>query len=414
MYKAILVALAVSLLESSQLLAQTGVQSNCPPVQAECPQPRLEAFQGAIADCCNTPVAFDRFWGSTEYLLWWMKSAPLPVPIVTTGDPSVGFPGLNTAGGIGSPGTRVLYGDSNVNFGAFSGIRLTAGGWIDSYGTYGLEVSGFLLQNMSNTWSDGSNAAGSPPLYFPRFNPLNGFEDAVPISDPLRGFSGNVNVTSTLQVWGAEANGVLSLWTRPGLEILGLVGFTSLGLGESLQINNTTNDLIFGKTTNLQDYFGTHNQFYGAQFGARANMVWNSWSLDVTGKLAMGATVQSVNIQGSISQPGLGTFPGGFFTQPSNIGRTTSSEFGVIPSVDLKLGCQLTNHIGVFVGFTFLYWNQVVRPGDQMDHSVNVTQNAILDPNGVGKLIGPAQPTPFFNRTDFWATGVNFGLTFDF
>jgi hypothetical protein len=58
--------------------------------------------------------------------------------------------------------------------------------------------------------------------------------------------------------------------------------------------------------------------------------------------------------------------------------------------------------------------NSVVRPGDQIDHTVNITQNAILDPNGVGKLIGPAQPNALFNRTDFWALGLNFGLIFSF
>jgi hypothetical protein len=61
-----------------------------------------------------------------------------------------------------------------------------------------------------------------------------------------------------------------------------------------------------------------------------------------------------------------------------------------------------------------MYWNQVVRPGDQMSHSVNLTQNAVLDPNGTGKLVGPAQPAPLFNRTDFWATGLNFGVEFRF
>src|SRR5579862_9359812 len=39
-----------------------------------------------------------RFWARSEYLLWWVKNTPLPVPIVTTGNPNIGFPLGNTAG----------------------------------------------------------------------------------------------------------------------------------------------------------------------------------------------------------------------------------------------------------------------------------------------------------------------------
>src|SRR5581483_3249784 len=32
-----------------------------------------------------------RGWARVDYLLWWVKNSPLPVPVVTTGDPRVGF-----------------------------------------------------------------------------------------------------------------------------------------------------------------------------------------------------------------------------------------------------------------------------------------------------------------------------------
>src|SRR5580698_2208341 len=141
-YKALLVAVVVSLLVTSQLGAQTGPLSTLPPLPVvpsptsnvstqkaladspaipNCPTiPECPAVPdcSALADCMNAGCCTgSRFWGSAEYLLWWTKNAPLPVPIVTTGDPAVGFPALNTAGAIGSNGTRVLLGDSNVNFG---------------------------------------------------------------------------------------------------------------------------------------------------------------------------------------------------------------------------------------------------------------------------------------------------------
>ena len=51
----------------------------------------------------------------------------------------------------------------------------------------------------------------------------------------------------------------------------------------------------------------------------------------------------------------------------------------------------------------------VVRPGNQIDRNINTSQNAFY---GTGILTGPASPAPLFNRTDFWAQGVNFGLQF--
>ena len=59
-----------------------------------------------------------------------------------------------------------------------------------------------------------------------------------------------------------------------------------------------------------------------------------------------------------------------------------------------------------------MYWIRVLRPGNQIDHGVNLTQNAVLDPNGVGMLVGPARPVPPFNRSDFWAQGLSLGLEF--
>ncbi len=439
MQNAILIALAVLLLETTQIFAQSlppnvppSTQPNIPPATLpnvspstlpNAPPPGLTSSPPPGNAFLETEIPvllsndrsqLNQFWARADYLLWWTKSAPLPVPIVTTGNSAVGFPTLNTAGAIGSPGTRVLLGDSNLNYDAFSGVRLSIGKWFDTEETYGAEISGFLLQNMVFNWSAGSNAAGSPPLYFPRFNPVAGFEDALPISDPLRGFSGSVTATSRLQLGGAEINGVFCMTSQPGLEVQALVGFRFLSLSESFEINNTTTDLISNTVTSLRDYFGTNNQFYGSQIGVRALYDMNQLTLGVTCQLALGATVQTVNTQGSISQVNSGVYPGGFFTQPSNIGRTTRTDFGVIPSIDLMTGYKLTNHLGIFASFNFLYLNSVVRPGDQIDHSVNLTQNVVLDPNGVGKLIGPAQPSSMFNRTDFWALGVNFGFVFSF
>jgi hypothetical protein len=51
----------------------------------------------------------------------------------------------------------------------------------------------------------------------------------------------------------------------------------------------------------------------------------------------------------------------------------------------------------------------VVRPGNQLDPRVNLSQNAVL---GAGALAGPALPAPQFQRNDFWVQALTFGVEF--
>jgi hypothetical protein len=422
MRRGLLGILGACLFPTARLFAQS-VDPEPPDVTVELQDPPKAAYQDPpkaafkpIMDvmqpaCDCRPY---RIWARTEYLLWGVKRAPLPVPLVTTGDPNNGFPNVNSAGAIGQQGTQILLGNSNVNFGATSGMRVTLGGWRDQDQIVGIEGSGFFLARRTNQFAAGSDQFGNPPLYFPAFNVVAGAERAVAISDPLRLFSGDVFVATTLRLWGAELNGVLNICRRPGLDVAFLTGFRYADLRENLQIHNTTTDLLFINTTVLNDHFDTRNQFYGGQIGSRVSWQRERWSVDVTGKIGLGSAHQVVNIQGDITQFGRGafapgTFVGGFFAQPTNIGRRTANEFSVMPAVELKIAYQLTERVRAVVGYDFIYWSQVVRPGDQIDRNINQTQSPIF---GGGTLVGRASPTPLFNRTDFRAHGVNFGFEF--
>jgi hypothetical protein len=368
-------------------------------------------------------------WAQADYLLWWVKAAPLPVPLVTTGDPAVGFDPtqvntVNTAGAIGQPGTRVLLGDHSVDLPVSSGVRLTLGGWFDEDQRVGVEGSGFLLERFRTNFFAASDNAGFPPLYFPIFSAIAGAERGIPIADPLRGFSGAVAVPSSLKLGGVEANVLFAYCRTSYLSLSLLAGFRYADLRESLQIHNSTTDLLFGNVMILNDSFATTNQFYGGQIGGRLGVQFDRLSLDFTGKFAAGSAHQIVNIQGDITQagpnplvpPGLGTFPGGLFAQTTNIGHHNANPlsvpFVVLPSLDFRVGWQVTDRLGAFVGYEVLYWTRVVRPGNEINHIVNLSQNAVLDPNGVGVLVGAAEPAPLFIRSAFWAQGVSLGLEF--
>ena len=95
---------------------------------------------------------------------------------------------------------------------------------------------------------------------------------------------------------------------------------------------------------------------------------------------------------------------------PSNSGRFVHGRFAVVPELDVRLGYQLSRHARLFAGYTFLYWSEVVRAGDQIDTSLNATQVPVVRP--AGPLLGPARPAFSFHGTDLWAQGGTFGLEF--
>src|SRR5262249_35142138 len=147
--------------------------------------------------------------------------------------------------------TQVLLGERDLDFPATSGVRLTLGGWVREDGHLGFEASGFVFDRASNRFRAASNGAGSPPLYFPIFSTIAGAERGIPIADPLRSFSGDVAVTSTLQLWGAEGNVLSTFYRSPWLAFSLLAGFRYADLKETLQTHNTTKDLLFGNVTLL-------------------------------------------------------------------------------------------------------------------------------------------------------------------
>src|SRR5262249_42452327 len=95
--------------------------------------------------------------------------------------------------------------------------------------------------------------------------------------------------------------------------------------------------------------------------------------------------------------------PGGVYSAPTNLGRHTRDRLAYIPEVTFNIGANLTDNISAFVGYNFLWMNNVLRPGDQIDRVINPTQFP-------GPVVGPARPSVSFSDSAFWAQGINFGV----
>ena len=68
---------------------------------------------------------------------------------------------------------------------------------------------------------------------------------------------------------------------------------------------------------------------------------------------------------------------------------------------------QVAPSIRIHAGYSFLYWTNVARAGDQIDLNVDARQLPTRAGPGVG-----VQPAFVLRTNDFWAQGVNFGVQF--
>lgn len=375
--------------------------------------------------CCEPS---QRLWVSADYLLWWVKNGPLGVPLVTTGSLADAAPGA-----LGQPGTRVLFGNNSIDYGTFSGMRIGAG--IPIGERLGFEASYFLLESRTGGFSASSDAAGNPIFGRPVFvvNDALGLsgEAFYPVANPsaaLGGpFAGRTDIVSRSRLQGWEATFAYNMSQAAGSRFDLLAGTRILDLHESLEINDTLTPLsgatalsfggapvAGGSVVTVSDQFRATNHFYGGQLGLRG--VWDRGplSLSLAAKVALGSTEQIVRVNGATSLTPAGgtttTLPGGLLAVGSNSGRFTRDVFGVVPEALLNVGWNVTQNVKLNVGYSFLYWNDVVRPGRQIDRTVNPAQVPLDADFGSGG--GPARPTTRFNNSDFWAQGINFGVEF--
>jgi hypothetical protein len=364
--------------------------------------------------CCQDGCNLGCFWVSAEYLLWSVRDGNTP-PLVTASP--VGTP-REAAAVLGQPGTFIAYGgDDAVDYNAMSGARFTVGFGIPSCPRLGFESSYFFLGRRSVNFLAGSG--GNPNLGRPVNDVSTGLEIAQLVAFPDV-VVGNISVASSTKLWGVDGNARYRLCCGCNYFVDLLGGFRYLQLEENLNITESLSVLSLlenrlapaGTRIMVFDSFNTRNQFYGGQLGIEGEYRWQRWTLGGQFKLGMGVMHQAVDISGATIYmvPGASAIVerGGVLAAPTNIGSYRSDRFAVVPEVGVKLGYQLTDHVRLFVGYNFLYASSVVRPGDQIDRTINLSQVPTVF--GQSPLVGAPRPRPMFQQTDFWAQGVQFGV----
>lgn len=355
-------------------------------------------------------------WNRYEYLLWWSKAQPVP-PLVTSSPPG-------TDPNLSGQHTTLLVGNDSLANPDTSGGRFVYGFAINSEETLGLEATYFFLGSQTSTvhvanpFTSTGRQIGRPLV-----DPITDSEYIAPIALP-GSLAGGVTVSTTSRVTGWELNGVANLVHIPGVTLNAIAGYRYFMVNEGLRIEQQTWSPVTGgawpSLLLAADQFDAHNRFHGGQFGINAELGEGPVFLELTGKIALGRTMQVVRTSGQsvMVTPG---FPvpsavptaNGVLAQPSNSGRFTNMPFAVLPEAGFKFGYRFGQKSRCYFGYNFIYLSDVVRAGDQVDR--------LVDPMAVpGMFVGRPvletawvqHPSPRMERTDFWVQGLIFGLEY--
>lgn len=351
---------------------------------------------------CNSRT---KFFFSAELLLWFINGQDLP-PLVTYGSATDPVPGA-----MGQPGTVVAYGNGPENSALRPGGRFGAGWWFGERNAVGVDAEYLFLgeQNWTNVYQGFGN---TQTVGRPFTNALNGAASAEQVYQPGK-LAGAVTVNSVNNFQGANVNVRWGLVRRPKYVLDLQTGGRWMRFDEDLGIyeNLATTS---GKSSGflVSDQFSTNNTFYGANFGLLNTIYMGRFNLGFNAKLGVGVNNQTVDIYGNTvvnNASAITSYNGGLLAMPTNIGSYSQSKVTVIPELDFQVGYQLSQRWRFTIGYSLLYWSNVVRPGNIIDPVVN--PNQFPPPTGT-TLVGPARPAFAWNTADLFIQGANLGLEF--
>lgn len=409
--------------DGETIYEETGGCSSCGDNSCSSCQTATTPFNSFGIDLCN-PGGFDgkrlciclpsHGWVSVEYLGWYQAGMNTP-PLVTTSPNGT----AQSAAGV-LPGATVLFGGNNETLtDTMNGLRVRVGVWSATRKNAGAEGEYFGFGQQTESFD--RNSTGNPILARPFYNNVTGLQDSELVAFPGL-LSGRVQVEATSQLASAAVRfrHILCCSNSCGYSTLACapvqaqsrfdatLGWRYMQLSEGLMIQE---DLVSQSSNNpgsflIRDEFNTYNQFNGVEMGVQWMGRRGFWSLETLMRVNFGNTLQRLNINGTTQSPSGGAASaGGLLAQPGrNIGSYESNEFAMVPELGTTIGYQLTERLKFNLGYTFLYWSNVVRPGDQIDTTVNPN---LLPPSiGGNTFLGPAFAV---RETDYWVQGLSIG-----
>jgi hypothetical protein len=363
----------------------------------------LSADEGGTVVLAERPPPTDRYFVQAEYLLWWVNRANVPSLATTGVGSSLGF--------LGQPGTVGLLGPGGFGSTARNGFRVRGGAWFDNCG---IDGSFFFLGRQTS--SAQFSSLPFPTLTRPFFAPNIGQEFGELVAFPGLA-TGTLRAETSSYLWGADLNFRQCICRTCDMRSEWFAGYRHLNLRESLSI---TEAIISGPTSPdpigtqifVNDTFRTQNQFHGGQVGYGFGRRWGRFVIDGRASVALGVTHQNLDIEGGQvrQRPGQAPsiFTGGLLAAGPNIGSFDRNKFSVVPEATFNVGYMVTPTLRAYVGYNFLYWTNVIRPGDQIDRVIDLS----FVPNSPTNVpaSGLLRPQPTFHQSDLVVQGVQFGM----
>ncbi len=256
----------------------------------------------------------------------------------------------------------------------------------------------------------------------PFFNAMTNSPDVELVSVPgmLSGRAA-INAVSS-DFWGADAAFRKMICCGGGCNSGGrldaVVGYRFLSYGDSVRVTEDLSPLVApfpsGTRIGVSDAFTAQNQFHGVLFALAGEYHLNSWYVEGRGGVSFGGTFRRATVSGSTSiqvppAPAV-VAPGGLLALPSNSGSFSGSDWVFVPEASLRVGYQITQHLRVYAGYTFLYWPEIYRAANQIDPVVNPG----LLPPPLTPLPGPVRPLFPDRQSSLWLHGVSIGLELQF
>jgi hypothetical protein len=349
----------------------------------------------------ESPGTCGTFDVDVDYVLWWLREGRVPALLTTSSPASRGF--------LGQSDTRILYGDDRIatrHDDQFNGIRFALG-WMNADGNFGVEARAFFLERDSTNLTTSSD--GSVLLAVPYFNAVTGRPDSRIVAglDPTRGLlSGGFNGYTRIEWFGEEVNAVIPVSAGDGWRLALLAGARFLQMRDRFHETNTSRSVADGgaQLWGLTDNIRVGNAYYGGQVGVSGESTFGRFFVQVRGTIGIGGDDELVRAFGgkSYQTPTTSiTAPTGLFVQQSNTGSFSRCNFDGVGEAAINLGYQLASWVRLKVGYTFLYWADPLRAGEQVDTVVN---------HGQTTHPTPAVPVIPFKGDALWAQGVNAGV----
>jgi hypothetical protein len=366
------------------------------------------------------PSGEEMFWFDARYMLWQRDGFALPALATTSTNPV-------DAGILGQPTTSVLAGDNFVSDHVRSGFGLEFGYWLDPLTDWG--VAGDFFNAGRDSYGVVLGPDDEQLIARPFLNAQTGLQNSRPINVPDE-LVGVLTVAAFDDFHGAGAWMQRCVWftgngcTGAGTARLNVLGGYRYYHQDSLvfiredfaALAGNTDGFATGFEHHAFDKFAGRNEFHGAEIGLQGRMQQCRWWCEGLAAVAVGPTRHVVFVEGaSISdEPNLPPVLDGngnlLTSDVTNVGRYVDDEWQAIPRFRLGAGWQVTEWLGVELGYNLVVWDIVhAADGFPPDLAVDVRNlPAVTTPGG-------AEPAfPGLRERTMVAHGLDLGLEVTF